>query len=121
MAGGSAPLQPPVCCQLLAVLIELKRWKENLEVNGKEMRDQAKINDEIKIFFEEVFKYHKGKLFTNLSNILNSRDLPCLINEQIDFCEIELTEKELRNALKSIPNTETPGNDGLSKVFYEAF
>ena len=30
-------------------------------------------------------------------------------------------EKELRNALKSIPNTETPGNDGLSKVFYEAF
>ena len=31
-----------------------------LEVNGKEIWDQAKINDEIKIFFEEAFKRHKG-------------------------------------------------------------
>ena len=29
--------------------------------------------------------------------------------------------KELRNALKSIPSTKAPGNDGLSKEFYEAF
>ena len=92
-----------------------------LEVNGKEICDQAKINDEIKIFFEKAFKYHKGKSFTNLSNILNSIDLPCLTNEQKDFCEIELGEKELSNALKSMPNNKTPGNDGLSKEFYEAF
>ena len=64
------------------------------EVNGKEIHDQAKINDEI--FFEEAFKYYKGKSFTNLSNILNSIDLPCLTKEQTDFCEIELGEKELR-------------------------
>ena len=31
-----------------------------LEVNGKGIWDQAKINDEIKIFFEEAFKRHKG-------------------------------------------------------------
>ena len=92
-----------------------------LEVNGKEICDQAKINDEIKIFFEEAFKCHNGKSFTNLSNILNSIDLPCLTNEQKDFCEIELGEKELFNALKSMPNNKTPGNDGLSKEFYEAF
>ena len=92
-----------------------------LEVNGKEICDQAKINDEIKIFFEEAFECHNGKLFKNLSNILNSVDLPCLTNEQKDFCEIELGEKELLNALKSMPNNKTPGNDGLSKEFYEAF
>ena len=79
------------------------------------------MNNEIKILFEEAFKCRKGKLSTNLSNILNSVDLPCLTNEQKDFCEIELGEKELFNALKSMPNNKTPGNDGLSKEFYEAF
>ena len=79
------------------------------------------MNNEIKILFEEAFKCRKGKLSTNLSNILNSVDLPCLTNEQKDFCEIELGEKELLNALKSMPNNKTPGNDGLSKEFYEAY
>ena len=59
-----------------------------LEVNGKEICDQAKINDEIKILFEEIFKCQKGKSFTNLSNILSTTDLPCLTNEENDFCEI---------------------------------
>ena len=60
------------------------------KVNGKEICDQVKINYEIKIFFENVFKCHKGKSITNLSNILNSIDLPCLTNKQKDFCEMEL-------------------------------
>ena len=55
------------------------------------------------------------------SNILNSIDLHCLTNEQKDFCEIKLGEKELLNTLKSMPNNKTPGNDGLRKEFYEAF
>ena len=75
----------------------------------------------MKIFFEEAFKCHKGKFFTNCSDILNSIEQPCLTNEQKDFCAIELGEKELLNALISMPNNKTPGNDGLSKEFYEAF
>ena len=49
----------------------------------------------MKVLFEETFKCHKGKLFTNLTNILKSVDLPCLTNEQKDICEIELVGKEL--------------------------
>ena len=74
----------------------------------------------MKVLFEETFKCHKGKLFTNLTNILKSVDLPCLTNEQKDLCEIELVGKELWNALKSMPDNKTSGNDGLSKGFYEA-
>ena len=92
-----------------------------LEVHGKEICDQAKMNDKIKIFFEEVFKCHNGKSFTNLSNILKSIDPPCLTNEQKDFGEIELGEKELLHALKSMPNNKTPGNGGWSREFYEEF
>ena len=88
----------------------VKALIRKLEVNGKEICDQTKINDEIKIFFdEEGFKCHKGKSFTNLSNILNSMDLPCLTNEQKDLCEIGLGEKELLNSLKSMPNNKTQG------------
>ena len=68
-----------------------------------------------------MFKCHKGRSFINLSNILNSTDLLCLTYEQKDYCEIELGEKQLFNALKSMPNNKTQGNDGLSKKFYEAF
>ena len=71
--------------------------------------------------FEEVFICLKGKSFTNHSNILNSIDLPCLTNEKKDFWEAQLGEKELWNALKSELNNKTPGNDGLSKKFFEAF
>ena len=51
---------------------------------------QARINVEIKVFLEESFKCRKGISFKNLSNVLNSIDLPCLTNEQEDFCKIKL-------------------------------
>ena len=71
----------------------VKALVRKLEVKGKEICDQAKTNDEIKIFFEEAFKCHNGKSFVNLSNILNFIDVPCLTNEQKDLCEIEHGEK----------------------------
>ena len=49
------------------------------------MCDQAKINDEIKTFYEKVFKCQTGKSLINLSNILNVIDLPCLTNEEKGF------------------------------------
>ena len=97
----------------------VKEFVKNFEVNGKDICDHAEKNDEIKIFFEEAFKCHDGKLLTNFSNILNYIDLSCPTNERKNFCEIELREKELCNALKSMPNNKTLGNDGLTKEIYE--
>ena len=65
----------------------VKALVKKLEVNGKEICDQAKINDEIKTFFEEAFKCHKDKSFTNLSNILNSIVLDCMIS-----CYVRVSE-----------------------------
>ena len=33
----------------------------------------------------------------------------------------EITEEELLKALKKNPNNKSPGNDGITKEFYEAF
>ena len=60
-------------------------------------------------------------MLTNLSNILNYIDLSCPTNEQKDFCEIQLGEKKLCDAFRSMPNNKTLGNDGLCKEAYEAF
>ena len=35
--------------------------------------------------------------------------------------EKNLTEKELNNSLKSMQSDKSPGNDGLTKEFYETF
>ena len=40
--------------------IPVKALLKKLEVNGKEICNQAKINGEIKIFFEETFKEPSG-------------------------------------------------------------
>ena len=37
------------------------------------------------------------------------------------LCENDFTEDELLISLKSMQNNKTPGNDGLTKEFYEAF
>ena len=99
----------------------VKALETKLEVNGKEICDQAKITDKIKIFFAAAFKCHKGKSLTNLFNILNSIDLPCLTNKQKDFCEIELGLKQLFNVFKFMPNNKILENDRLSKEFYKVF
>ena len=33
----------------------------------------------------------------------------------------EITEEELLKALTKTPNNKSPGNDGITKEFYEAF
>ena len=47
--------------------------------------------------------------------------LPKLDNQKTLSCEGPITESELLNALKSMSNDKSPGNDGLTKEFYETF
>ena len=44
-----------------------------------------------------------------------------LSTEQSLECEKDITEKELFEALKSMPNDKSPGNDGLTKEFFQTF
>ena len=52
---------------------------------------------------------------------LEKINLPLLSNGQKLLCDAIITEKEIYDALKSMENNKTPGNDGLSKEFYEVF
>ena len=59
----------------------------------------------------------KEVIFSFLENI----NLPTLTNEQALECEGITSETELLKALKSMKNDKSPGNDGITKEFYEFF
>ena len=44
-------------------------------------------------------------------------NIPILTEEQSQTFEGPITECELLNALKSMPNNKSPGNDSLTKEF----
>ena len=52
---------------------------------------------------------------------MDNISLPVINNGFLNLCENDLTEDELLISLKSMQNNKTPGNDGLTKEFYETF
>ena len=56
-----------------------------------------------------------------VDTFLSKMSLPKLDNQKVLNCESPIIETELLNALKSMSNDKSPGNDGLTKEFYETF
>ena len=90
-------------------------------VNEKEITSESEINEQISLFYKNLFHENLSFSKTDLQNYLKTVSNPVLSKEQQDSCKGEITEKELLKALKSMENDKSPGNDGLSKEFYETF
>ena len=56
-----------------------------------------------------------------MENFFSDVNIPKLSENQVKLCEENLTEKDLYNSLKSMQSDKSPGNDGLTKEFYETF
>ena len=52
---------------------------------------------------------------------LRHLNIPKLSEDKSKLCEEDLTEKGLYNSQKSMRNNKSPGNDDLTKEFYETF
>ena len=52
---------------------------------------------------------------------LNSINIPCLTNSNVQSCKGRLTVKECWDALRSMKNNKSPGDDGITKEFLEYF
>ena len=55
------------------------------------------------------------------NTLLQSITSPSVTNYKKAVCDSDLTDKELLDALKGIPNNKSPDNGGLTKEFYQAF
>ena len=87
----------------------------------KEITYLEEISQNIKAFYETLFKRNFSKTNVEKQRFLNSRSTKTLSNEQHDLCENKISETDLFYSMKSMKNNKTPGNDGLTKEFYETF
>ena len=90
-------------------------------VNEKEITDEIEINKQISFFYESLFKENLSFSERNLKHYLDNISIPLLSEEKKNSCEGETTEEEILKALKSMKNNKSPGNDGISKEFYQTF
>ena len=83
--------------------------------------DQVEVNKQIFSFYQSLFS-RKVQFQTDIIEAyLENIPLPKLTNEQTLSCEGIISEDEVFKSLKSMENNKSPGNDGLSKEFYECF
>ena len=73
------------------------------------------------MFYEQLFKKTICNVNSKIVSFLDNISLPVINNDYFNLFENDLTEDELLISLKSMQNNKTPGNDGLTKEFYEAF
>ena len=90
-------------------------------IEEKELREQNEINNNIFTFYQNLYSKQIDFKQNDLINYLDKISLPSLSNGQKLICDVIATGKEIYDALKSMENNKTPGNDGLSKEFYEVF
>ena len=90
-------------------------------VNNQKITHQNKIQSELLFFYETLFKNTSSNTSEDCESFLNEVSVPKLSYEDARICEGDLNELELLKALKSMQNNKSPGNDGLTKEFYEMF
>ena len=92
-----------------------------ISCSEKEITDEKEINTELFKFYKALFEPKINVSNALIQDYLNRIEIPKLTKEQSQKCEGEITEEELLKALKKMPNNKSPGNDGITKEFYEAF
>ena len=99
----------------------IKSQIDSVIINQDQITDQDKINKQIFSFYQSLFSCKVQFQTDIIEAYLDNIQLPKLTNEQTLSCEGIVSEDEVFKSLKSMDNNKSPGNDGLSKEFYECF
>ena len=92
--------------------------------NGQTIKKQEDILNEVKQFYENLYKNHDvnenqdNEIISILEHIQQN---PKLSFESRNELEGELTEKEILTALKKMKNNKSPGTDGFTSEFFKFF
>ena len=92
-----------------------------LLVDNNDVTSSAKINEELHCFYKSLYAKKSVIEGDNVESLLNALSIPKLKIEDVNICEGNLSESELFDALTSMQNNKSPGNDGITKEFYETF
>ena len=89
----------------------------NITKDKKKLTCHKRINQELFDFYKGLFSENLNVSKNEIMQFLNLVSIPQLTED----CEFILSEKDLLLVLNSMPNNKSPGNDGLTKEFYEVF
>ena len=85
-----------------------------------------KITDPQTIEYEKVFctafsNTTQKRHYQNRQTFLDTLQIPKLSDDECLLYKGGVTETELYDALKNMPNNKSPGKDGLTKRFFSVF
>merc|ERR1712015_50922 len=75
--------------------------------DDKEVKNYKEVLDEIKKFYQKLF--------------LESLNLPKILDSDKIMCDNEITLDDLKESMLSMSEDKSPGNDGISREFYDFF
>ena len=81
----------------------------------KEAIKNNEILKEIKQFYEELFTKKGNQSKETCQSFLNEINTPLVSEHDKNKCDKELTLSDLKDALLSMKDNKSPGNDGLTK------
>ena len=80
---------------------------------------ESSCSQELHCFYKSLYAKKSVIEGDNVESLLNTLSIPKLKIEDANICEGNLSESELFDALTSMQNNKSPGNDGITKEFYE--
>ena len=99
----------------------LQNQVQTLLFGQNEITNKNQINHQLHHFYKTLFTEKLQIQNEDIAAYLNQINIPVLTGEQSQTCEGPISENELLIALKNMSNNKSPGNDGLTKEFYETF
>ena len=99
----------------------LKNQVRSLLFGQNEITDNNQINSQLHHFYKTLFTEKLQIQNEDITAYLNQISIPVRTEEQSQTCDGPILENELLKALKNMSNNKSPGNDGLTKEFYETF
>ena len=87
------------------------------------MTDGSEISKESKSYYEELYREDKSvEMIKQRANLISMNlKFPTLTAEQRYQTEADITEHEIKEALKSMKNGYAPGPDGLPAELFKFF
>ena len=92
-----------------------------LTENGQEIANPEHIRKQIKSFYENLYTKKSLQTERECLEYLTRINTPPLSESDKASCEEKLTLQNIWEALITMKNEKTPGNDGLTREFYVCF
>jgi hypothetical protein len=87
---------------------------------GEITTNTMEVQEIIRDYFENLY-LNKFENLKEMDRFLDTYDHPKLNQEDINHPNRSITQNEIEAAIKSLPKKKSPGPDGFSAEFYQAF